>query len=84
MNRKYYQFGNPFKVRFGEHRCLRCGQKLTTLTDRRIVDPHSEEAKYFDFSAGSDDGGEMVGAYEISTRYFFARGVPSARNLSRS
>ena len=72
MNRKYYQFGNPFKVRFGEHRCLRCGQKLTTLTDRRIVDPHSEEAKYFDFSAGSggarwsvternDDGGASSG-----------------------
>ena len=70
MNRKYYQFGNPFKVRFGEHRCLRCGQKLTTLTDRRIVDPHSEEAKYFDFSAGSD-GGEMVGACEFIHKVFF-------------
>lgn len=70
MNRKYYQFGNPFKVRFGEHRCLRCGQKLTTLTDRRIVDPHSEEAKYLDFSAGSD-GGEMVGACEFIHKVFF-------------
>ena len=70
MNRKYYQFGNPFKVRFGEHRCLRCGQKLTTLTDRRIVDPHSEEAKYFDFSAGGD-GGEMVGACEFIHKVFF-------------
>lgn len=47
MNRKYYQFGNPLKVRFGEHCCLRCGQDLTILMDRRIVDPHSEEAKYF-------------------------------------
>ena len=70
MNRKYYQFGNPIMVRIGEHRCLRCGQKLTTLTDRRIVDPHSEEAKYFDFSAGSD-GGEMVGACEFVHKVFF-------------
>ncbi len=71
MNRKYYQFGNPFKVRFGEHRCFRCGQKLTPLMDRRIVDPHSEEAKYLDFSVGSDDGGEMIGACEFFHKVFF-------------
>ena len=33
MNKQYYSFGNPFKVKFREHFCYKCGTKLIQRED---------------------------------------------------
>lgn len=50
MNKCWYSCGNPFKVKFRDHRCCKCDEKLTLVQHHKIVDPASEEAKYYDFN----------------------------------
>ena len=56
MNKQYYSFGNPFKVKFREHYCYRCGSKLSIVKHHKVVSQKSDEAKYYDFSVGVDGG----------------------------
>ncbi|MBQ2875383.1 MAG: hypothetical protein IJE25_00060 [Clostridia bacterium] len=69
MNKIYYTYGNPFKVKFREHYCYICGEKLMIVKHRKIVDQKSEEAKYYDFNAG--DGAIMGGSCEFIHKVFF-------------
>ena len=64
MNKQYYSFGNPFKVKFREHYCYRCGSKLSIVEHHKVVSQKSDEANYYDFSVGAD-GGIMVGSCEF-------------------
>ena len=70
MNKKYYSFGNPFKVKFREHYCYRCGSKLYIVKNHKVVNQKSDEAKYYDFSVGVD-GGIMVGPCEFIHKVFY-------------
>ncbi len=67
-NKRWYTFGNPFKLRFREHRCFGCGRVLDVIRHRKIVDQTSEEAVYYNFSAGK---GRMIGACEFIHKVFF-------------
>ena len=49
MNTIWYDFGNPFKVKFRRHRCFKCGGKLEIVKDYKTVYRDSEEAKYYSF-----------------------------------
>lgn len=49
MNKQYYSFGNPFKVKFREHFCYKCGTKLFIIKHSKVVNRKSEDAKYYDF-----------------------------------
>ena len=62
MNKHYYSFGNPFKIKFRTD--------LSIITHKKIVSPKSEEAKYYDFSNGVD-GGVMVGSCEFIHKVFY-------------
>lgn len=70
MNKQYYSFGNPFKVKFREHYCYRCGSKLSIVKHHKVVSQKSDEAKYYDFSIGVD-GGVMVGSCEFIHKVFY-------------
>ena len=70
MNKRYYEFGNPFKVKFRTHTCYRCGTTLSIIKNSKIINKKSEEAKYYDFTAGID-GGVMVGSCEFTHRVFY-------------
>lgn len=70
MNKQYYIFGNPFKVKFREHNCYKCGTKLSIVKHHKVVSQKSEEAKYYDFSIGAD-GGVMVGSCEFIHKVFY-------------
>ena len=70
MNKQYYSFGNPFKVKFREHNCYKCGAKLFIVNHHKVVSQKSEEAKYYDFSVGVD-GGIMVGPCEFIHKVFY-------------
>lgn len=72
MNKKYYCFGNPFKIKFREHYCYKCGTKLSIATNHKVVSQKSEEAKYYDFTL-SGDGGVMVGPCEFVHKVFRCR-----------
>lgn len=72
MNKQYYSFGNPFKVKFREHYCYRCGSKLSIVKHHKVVSQKSEEAKYYDFSAGVD-GGIMIGSCEFIHKVFYCQ-----------
>lgn len=67
MNKQYYSFGNPFKVKFREHFCYKCGTKLFIIKHSKVVNRKSEDAKYYDFSIGVD-GGVMV--WELTNKYY--------------
>lgn len=69
MNKHYYSFGNPFKVKFRKHYCYNCGTNLSIIKHNKIVSPKSEEAKYYDFSNGVD--GVMVGSCEFIHKVFY-------------
>ena len=70
MNKHWYNYGNIFKVKFRNHYCYRCGEKLMIVKHRKVVDQKSEEAKYYDFDAGGD-GAIMVGPCEFIHKVFF-------------
>ena len=70
MNKKYYSFGNSFKVKFRKHHCFNCGTELSIIKHKKIVTPKSEEAKYYDFSIGVE-GGIIVGACEFIHKVFY-------------
>ena len=70
MNKQYYSFGNPFKVKFREHFCYKCGTKLFIIKHSKVVNRKSEDAKYYDFSIGVD-GGVMVGSCEFIHKVFY-------------
>ena len=70
MNKKYYSFGNPFKVKFRDHFCYRCGNRLTIIKDSKKIDKSDENAKYYDFSINVD-GGTMIGSCEFIHNLFF-------------
>lgn len=70
MNKKYYSFGNPFKVRHRKHYCYKCGTELTIIKHSKVVTKKSEEAKYYDFSAGAYSG-VMVGSCEFIHNVFY-------------
>ena len=72
MNKQYYSFGNPFKVKFREHYCYRCGSKLSIVKHHKVVSQKSDEAKYYDFSVGVD-GGVMVGPCEFIHKVFYCQ-----------
>lgn len=69
MNKYWYNYGNIFKVKFRDHFCYKCGEKLTIVKHRKVVDQKSEEAKYYDFDAGGD-GAIMVGPCEFIHKVF--------------
>ena len=70
MNKHWYNYGNTFKVKFRNHYCYKCGEKLTIVKHRKVVDQKSDEAKYYDFDAGGD-GAIMVGPCEFIHKVFF-------------
>ncbi len=37
MNKKYYSFGNPVKVRFRNHYCFNCGTELSIIKHNKVV-----------------------------------------------
>lgn len=70
MNKQYYSFGNPFKIKFREHFCYKCGTKLSIIKHSKVVHSNSAEAKYYDFSVGVD-GGNMIGPCEFIHKVFY-------------
>ena len=70
MNKQYYSFGNPFKVKFRKHYCYKCGSKLSIVKHRKVVSQKSDEAKYYDFSIGVD-GGVLAGSCEFIHNVFY-------------
>lgn len=68
MNKNWYQFGNPIKVKMREHYCYKCGTELGIIEHRKIVSQRSPEAQYYDFSAPR---GRMVGPCEFIHKVFF-------------
>ncbi len=70
MNKKYYSFGNPFKVKFRKHYCYKCNTKLSIVKHHKVVNQKSDEAKYYDFSADVD-GGIMMGSCEFIHEVFY-------------
>ena len=70
MNKQYYSFGNPFKVRFRKHFCYKCGTRLDVVKHRKVVNPQDEEAVFYDFNFGVD-GGVMVGSCEFIHKVFY-------------
>ena len=69
MNKYYYSFGNPFKVKFRQHYCYECGSKLFIVKHRKIVNQNSDEAKYYDFSFGATE--VMIGSCEFIHNVFY-------------
>lgn len=72
MNKRYYSFGNPFKIKFRKHYCYKCQSELTVIVNSKIVKKNSEEAKYFDFNIGFD-GGQMIGDCQFIHKVFYCR-----------
>ena len=70
MNKHWYNYGSTFKVKFRNHYCYKCGERLTVVKHRKVVDQKTEEAKYYDFDAGGD-GAVMVGPCEFIHKVFF-------------
>ena len=70
MNKCWYNYGSTFKVKFRNHYCYKCGERLTVVKHRKVVDQKTEEAKYYDFDAGGD-GAVMVGPCEFIHKVFF-------------
>lgn len=72
MNKCYYEFGigNPFRAKRREHYCYKCGTKLYTFKHHKVVSQKSEEAKYYDFSYGLDDG-VRIGPCDFVHKVFF-------------
>ena len=68
-NKRWYQYGNVFKVTFRNHQCRKCGEKLAIVKHRKIVDQKSEEAKYYDFDVGLDI--MMIGPCEFVHKVFY-------------
>ncbi len=69
MNKQYYSFGNPFKIKFRNHNCFKCGTKLVVVKHSKSVSSKSPESKYYDFSIGVD-GGYMMGECEFIHKIF--------------
>ena len=69
-NVSYYSFGNTNKVKFRDHYCYKCDAELIILKNSKMVNPKSEEAKYYEFYSGPL-GGRMVGACEFIHNVFF-------------
>ncbi len=72
MNKQYYGFGNPFKVKFRKHYCIFCSRELEIKKHRKVVSQKSEEAKFYDFSLGVD-GGNMIGPCEFIHKVFYCQ-----------
>ena len=70
MNKCWYNYGSTYKVKFRNHYCYKCGERLTVVKHRKVVDQKTEEAKYYDFDAGGD-GAVMVGPCEFIHKVFF-------------
>ena len=68
-NKCWYIDGNVFKVKFRDHYCYKCGEKLMIVKHRKVVNQKSEEAKYYNFDAGGDT--TMVGPCEFIHKLFF-------------
>jgi hypothetical protein len=68
MNKCWYSFGNPIKVKFREHYCYKCGTKLFLDEHRKVVSQKSEEAKYYSFH---DASGSMIGPCEFIHNVFY-------------
>lgn len=69
MNKHYYSFGNPFKIKFRKHYCYKCKTKLSVTKHYKIVSQKSDDAKYYDFSIGT--GGVMIGPCEFIHKVFY-------------
>ena len=72
MNKHWYSFGNPFKVKLRKHYCCNCGLELIIKNHHKIVSQNTEDAKYYDFNTGGD-GGIMVGPCEFIHKIFFCK-----------
>lgn len=70
MNKHYYSFGNPFKIKFRKHYCYKCKTELSIIKHNKLVSQKSDDAKYYDFSIGVD-GGVMVGPCEFIHKVFY-------------
>ena len=70
MNKCWYNYGNVIKVKFRNHYCYKCGEKLTVVKHKKVVDQKSEEAKYYDFDAGGD-ATIMIGPCEFIHKVFY-------------
>lgn len=70
MNKKIYNFGNHFKVKFRNHFCYGCGNRLSIIRDSKVIDKKDDNAKYYDFSIDVD-GGVMAGPCEFIHNVFF-------------
>ena len=69
-NKCWYIDANVFKVKFRDHYCYKCGEKLMIVKHRKVVNQKSEEAKYYNFDAGGD-ATIMVGPCEFIHKLFF-------------
>lgn len=69
MNKIYYSFGNPFKLKFRKHYCSNCGSKLSMIKHCKIVSQKSSEAKYNDFHFSSS--GYPIGPCEFIHKVFY-------------
>lgn len=72
MNKHYYCFGNPFKVKFRKHYCFQCNKELSVITHRKVVSQKSDEAQYYDFSFGFHSG-VMIGPCEFIHQVFYCQ-----------
>lgn len=69
INKYYYCFGNPIKIKFRQHFCYCCGKKLLVIKHKKIVKQGAADAHYYDFDIGVD-GGRMVGDCEFIHKVF--------------
>ncbi|MBE6635884.1 MAG: hypothetical protein E7617_06790 [Ruminococcaceae bacterium] len=69
MNKCWYCYGDGFKVKFRNHYCYKCGEKLIIVKHQKIVDRKSEEAKYYEFDTVGD--GVTFGPCKFIHKVFF-------------
>ena len=60
----WYGLGDSLKVTFRKHYCYTCKSKLSVVQHQKVVNPKSEEAKYYNFQA-------TVGPCEFIHKVFF-------------
>lgn len=65
---KYYQFGNPFKIKFRKHICFTCKNSLVIRKHSKVVNSKSPEAKYYDFTIGE---GNIIGNCKFIHKVFY-------------
>ncbi len=72
MNKKITYTTHPFKVKFRTHNCYKCGTSLEIIKHRRIVDQKAIEARFFDFSFGTDCE-YSIGPCEFIHKVFYCK-----------